>query len=335
MFDPKRPTRLLPNFAGNACESLSDADRAKLWDAATRLVNSRGIAVRLTARLSRNVTGVSGRVSAVGHRAFGPSWDGMETRIQAAVERVLWRAHDVATFGVGRPGRRDPSIWTHRLSASLSGALSGFVGLPGLLLDIPVTTGLMLRSIAEIARDHGEDIGSADGKRACLEVLAQTDVPPDVSRAGVLGADQAQTDPSQGEDEAEIGYWSARAGLSHLTIAMLIRTAASRFGVTLSEKLLAQSIPVAGAAAGAGLNWVFMRYYQERARVHFTIRDVERRSGDPAGVRACFDRLVEQARALKQTGATIVDGDQSADSGAKDAADRAGMDNRADDGDAA
>jgi hypothetical protein len=226
----------------------------------------------------------------------------MEARIQAAVERVLWRAHDVATVGVGRPGARDPSIRLHRLSASVSGALSGFAGLPGLLLDVPVTTGLMLRSIAEIARDHGEDIASPEGKRACLEVLAQTDLSP-----GAPPRDLTQNDPAHDEDDAEIGYWSARAGLSHLTIALLIRTAAARLGVTLSEKLLAQSVPVAGAVAGAGLNWVFMRYYQERARVHFTIREVERRTGDPDGVRACFERLVAQARRLTRTGGGIVE----------------------------
>ena len=52
--------------------------------------------------------------------------------------------------------------------------MSGFAGLPGLLLDIPVTTTLMLRTIAGIAREHGEDIATGDGKRACLEVLAQS-----------------------------------------------------------------------------------------------------------------------------------------------------------------
>src|SRR6201999_889977 len=89
-----------------------------------------------------------------------------------------------------------------RLSASASGAMSGLAGLPGLLLDIPVTTALMLRSIAEIARHQGEDVASDECKRACLEVLA---------RHG----------PGDADDAAEVGYRSARAGLSHLTIAML------------------------------------------------------------------------------------------------------------------
>ena len=48
--------------------------------------------------------------------------------------------------------------------------------------------------------------------------------------------------------------------------------------MTLSSKLLAQTVPVAGALAGGGLNWVFMGYYQEMARVHFTIRAIERRT---------------------------------------------------------
>ncbi len=244
-------------------------------------------AVRLTGWLAQGVTNVSDRLEAVGHRVFGTAWDGVEAKVRDTIESVLWKAHDLATIGVGSKSSRDPWSKLHRLSASASGAMSGLVGLPGLILDIPVTTTLMLRSIAEIAREHGEDIASADGKRACLEVLAQNGLIP-------------------GGDETEAGYWSARAGLSHLTIAMLIRTAASRLGVTLSEKILAQAVPVAGAMAGAGLNWVFMGYYQEIARVHFTIRAVERRTGDPKGVRACFDRLIAQARGLKQTAAGAV-----------------------------
>ncbi len=284
MFDQARRARPTPNFSGLECQNLSDTDHAELWDAANRLVNAGGLAVRLTGWLSQGVTSVSDRLEAAGHRVFGAAWDGIETKVRDTIESVLWKAHDVATIGVRSKHSRDPWSKFHRLSASASGAVSGFAGLPGLVLDIPVTTTLMLRSIAEIAREHGEDIASADGKRACLEVLAQN---------GLI----------QGGEEAEAGYWSARAGLSHLTITMLIRTAASRLGVTLSEKILAQAVPVAGAMAGAGLNWVFMGYYQEIARVHFTLRAVERRTGDPAGARACFDRLVAQARGLKKTAA--------------------------------
>ena len=228
------------------------------------------------------MVGLAGHLDDAGRRVFGAAWDGVEAKVQSAVEEVLWRMHDLATIGIGARGNRVAPTKLHRLSASASGAVSGFAGLPGLLLDIPVTTTLMLRTIAGIARQHGEDIATDDGKRACLEVLAQSG-------------------PRAEAEETEAGYWSARASLGHLTIAALIRTAAARLGVTLSEKLLAQAVPVAGAVAGAGLNWIFMGYYQELAHVHFTIRAVERRAADPASIRGCFDRLVEQARTMNGT----------------------------------
>ena len=284
MPDPFPRAKIIPDFSGNACQGHTPEDQEKLWDAANRLVNARGLAVRLTGWLSQHVQSAAGGLDALGHRVLGAAWDGVEHKVRDAVEAVLWKAQDVAAIGLGEKGEKDSWSWLNRFLASASGALSGFAGLPGLLFDVPVTTTLMLRSIAEIARDHGEDIASENGRRACLEVLAQGGPRPE-------------------GDDAEIGYWSTRAGLSHLSIAALTRTVAAQLGVRLSETLLARVVPVAGAVAGGGLNWVFMGYYQEMARVHFTLRQVERHTGDPAGVRTCFDRLVAQAGALKKTGA--------------------------------
>ena len=278
----------LPDFSGNACQGHSPEDQEKLWDAANRLVNARGLALKMTAWLAQRLHGAAGGLESLGHRILGTAWDGVESKAREAVEEVLLKAHDLATIGLGKHGQKDSWVWLNRLVSSISGAVSGFAGLPGLLVDIPVTTTLMLRSIAEIAHEHGEDIASEEGRRACLEVLAQGG-------------------PKTEDDEVEISYWSTRAGLSHLPIAMLTRTVAAQLGVRLSETLLARMVPVAGAVAGGGLNWVFMGYYHEMARVHFTLREIERRTGDAAGVRICFDRLVAQASALKggKSGVTI------------------------------
>ena len=43
-----------------------------------------------------------------------------------------------------------------------------------------------------------------------------------------------------------------------------------------------------------------MDYYQRMARVHFTIRALERRH-DPDAVRACFDSLVRAAKLLRSS----------------------------------
>jgi hypothetical protein len=53
----------------------------------------------------------------------------------------------------------------------LSGALGGFWGLPGLLVELPVSTILMLRAIAAVARKEGEDLETAEARWACLEVF--------------------------------------------------------------------------------------------------------------------------------------------------------------------
>jgi len=55
-------------------------------------------------------------------------------------------------------------------------------------------------------------------------------------------------------------------------------------------------VPVAGAVAGGVLNYAFTDYYQTMARIQFCLRGLDRRTGQPAAVRASFARMVEAAR---------------------------------------
>jgi hypothetical protein len=56
--------------------------------------------------------------------------------------------------------------------SGVSGAVGGFFGLPALALELPVSTTLLLRAIADIARSEGEPIKSTESRLACLEVFA-------------------------------------------------------------------------------------------------------------------------------------------------------------------
>jgi hypothetical protein len=188
----------------------------------------------------------------------------------------------MATFGLAETPRilrpkKPKSNPLHKLAATASGIASGFIGLPGVLFDIPFTTTAILRSIAEVARDFGEDITSEETKRVCLEVLA-------------FGG------PNAADDETEIGYWATRIGMNHIAVNLLIKSAASRFGMVVSEKILAQAVPLAGAIAGGALNYAFTDYYQSMARVQFCLRALDRRTGQPAQVRSCFTSMVQAAR---------------------------------------
>jgi hypothetical protein len=278
----------IPDSLAGAADFLTAHEQTSLWRAAILMADSRGPVMRLTALFGRRIEALRTRISRTGERIGGAAWAELTQRAQDAVEDTLWNSYNLVTLGltamprIARPPRPRGNA-AHRLAAAASGVASGFVGLPGVLFDIPFTTSTILRTIAEVARDSGEDIAEEDTKRACLEVLA-------------FGG------PSSVDDETEIGYWATRVGMNHFAINLLVKAAAGRFGLVLSEKLLAQAVPIAGAVTGGALNYAFTEYYQSMAQVHFCLRGLDRRTGQPAAVRACFAQMVAAARDRRRIG---------------------------------
>jgi hypothetical protein len=254
---------------------MDDSDQKTLEWAADTLVNQRSLVMRI----ADMVGGGMDRVTRMGGHLVSV---GLREKFDALVEDAMWRGYRVAILGLRPEAGRRPALWLAKAMVSASGAVSGFVGLPGLAVDLPMTTTLILRSVAEVARASGEDIGSDDTRRACLEVFA-------------FGG------PASEDDEAEKGYWAARMALNFLPTERLVVQAARVFGTAVSQKLLAQAVPGIGALAGGGLNYMFMDYYQQMARVHFALRALERRH-DPQMIRAEFDALVRAARARRRVG---------------------------------
>jgi hypothetical protein len=156
----------------------------------------------------------------------------------------------------------------------ITGGIGGFFGIPALSLELSLTTAFMLRSIAEVARDEGEDVQSLDTRLACLEVFA-------------LGG--------HGEN---LQYYAVRSYLAKLTrdvsryviehgalnasspiVARLVGEIAARFGFAVSNRIAASIVPVVGAVGGASVNVIFTDHFQRLARGHFTIRRLEREHG--------------------------------------------------------
>jgi hypothetical protein len=265
-----------PDTTDNACGGLSDADRARLAEAAGILLDARGMVIRTSEWLGGRLHGLGRRFADLGPHLLGEDW---QARYQALVEGALHNAYRIGTLGLDATSGNRPRRRASRLTAAATGGASGFIGAPGIAADLPITTCLMLRSIARIARSHGEDLTSADTRQACIEVFA-------------FGG------PEMADEDIDIAWWTIRGSLSHASITLLIRQVAARFGVVLSQKYLAQTVPLIGAAAGSTLNYVFMDYYQRMARVHFSLRELERRH-DPHAVRACFEGLLRAARSRR------------------------------------
>jgi len=250
---------------------FSAEDEAALRAAVRQLQASRGLVIRGADLMA----GLMGSAAALGWRRLRMSPE-MGAKLRGIAEVALRRAFDVAVLGV-ESGGWTGSARQGRMIAATSGALGGFIGLAGFLPDATVTTLLVMRSIAAIAQEEGEDMSDPMARQACLEVFA-------------FGS------PSlDGADENEAGYWGARMVMQGRPIVMILSEVAGRYGIRISEKFAMQAVPVVGAVGGAVINTVFLNHYRNLARVHFTIRRLERRYGG-ADVRAAAQQMARATR---------------------------------------
>lgn len=214
---------------------------------------------------------------------------GGQVVVHKAVEKALSSALAVALRTLPRE-RGGGGNALHRAMVGATGAVGGFFGMAGLAAELPVSTTLMLRSIAEIARAKGEDLERTEARLECLAVFA-------------LGGH------SRADDAAESAYFAVRAALAralaeaaeHLAarglaarggpvVARLVAQIAGRFEAVVGEKLAVQAMPIVGSASGAAINLAFIAHFQAMADGHFTVRSLERRHGREA-VRSAYDRL--------------------------------------------
>jgi hypothetical protein len=241
----------------------------------------------LRAKLVLEYPGIAARVAElIGY----PIERGIEN-LPPSVQRTIARATRTAlTLGLRiavstldkRPGATASPLF-HKLAGSMAGAAGGFLGLLALPAELPLSTVIILRSIADIARSEGEDLHEVESRLACLEVLA-------------LGGGREESYRS-----AETGYYAARLGLAqsfkkavaHVgqhglgkklapPVADWLTRIAARFSVQVSQELVAKAIPFVSAASGAAINALFVQHFQDVARAHFTIRRLERRYGAAA-----------------------------------------------------
>jgi hypothetical protein len=246
---------------------LESKDLEALRDAVNVLENP-GLAVQITNLIGKPI-----------EYAVNALPDSVSRRIGDATRSALQSSLRVAVSTMNSEPGVTPSNTMHKILTTLGGAVGGAFGLPALAIELPVSTSIILRSMADIARGEGENIRSVETQLACLEVFA-------------LGSRTAA------DDGAETGYYATRLALARIVseaagfiaanglveegapaIVQLISKVASRFSAAVSEKFAAQSVPIIGAAGGAAINLVFINHFQDMARAHFTVRRLDRKYG--------------------------------------------------------
>jgi len=204
----------------------------------------------------------------------------LQKAVHAATEAALMKALDVAVRTLGAHKPRASSDRLHKLGAATSGAIGGAFGIAALGIELPVSTTLILRSIADIAAAEGEDPRHLDTKLACLTVFALGSTRDKSDDAGESAYFASRSALATAVTEAS--RYLAEKGLSKSGAPALLRLVAliaSRFGIVVSQKTAAQMIPVIGAAGGAMINTLFIGHYQDMARGHFIVRRLEKIHG--------------------------------------------------------
>ena len=235
---------------------------------AKALLENPGLAAKITHLLGSPI-----------EKGFALLPDDWKMTVGGITRRALSKAVQAAVLTMKDvPGKTASNTW-HKLAVVTTGGFGGFFGLPALAVELPVSTTIMLRSIADIARSESEPISSIASKIACVEVFAL---------GGATMADNA----------SESGYFAVRAALSQSVtnaaeyiarkgvtdkgapaLVRLIVQIAERFSIQVSEKAAAQAIPAIGAAGGAMINTIFIDHFQDMARGHFIVRRLERKYG--------------------------------------------------------
>ena len=172
---------------------------------------------------------------------------------------------------------QDASSFLHKALAAASGAAGGVFGAASLPVELPVSTTIMLRSIADIARSEGEDLSKPEAALACIEVFALGGQSDEALEGGYF-AMRAFLATSV-TDAAKFIIRKGAADQSAPVIVRFISQIAARFGIVVSEKVAAQAIPIVGALGGAVVNYAFIDHFQRIARGHFIVRRMERLYG--------------------------------------------------------
>ena len=257
--------------------SVADSDREALA-AAVRRLESPSLAGRLAA--------LAGKPVGLLQRALPAA---ASTGVAKLAKHALERALDVALFSL-RNRRIAGGRKLHSGLACTSGAIGGAFGLAALAVELPVSTTIMLRAIAAIAQEEGEDLEDPRTELACLEVFALGG--PTTDETGVE-ADYFAVRAILARGLVEIADFGIDKGVVRESAPLLVRfltQIASRFGVVVSQKVAAQAVAVVGAVGGAAVNLAFIEHFQDVARGHFTVRRLERAYGVDA-VRGEYDRI--------------------------------------------
>lgn len=156
--------------------------------------------------------------------------------------------------------------------AGAEGAAAGFVGLPGLIADIPALITLSLRTIHKIGLCYGFECKSEQDKKLILAIMSAAGANTVEEKAISVALLQrmnvliAKTTWKKIAEKAMENKYGIEAAI------IVVKTLAKQLGINLTKRKTLQAIPAIGSGVGAAMNvafiqdiaWAARRTFQER-----------------------------------------------------------------------
>lgn len=229
------------------------------------------------------------------------------TTIAVVSERAIQKAMIAAVKSLPKDqpvtNRDEESLLSsriHRGLTTLTGAAGGLLGLPALAIELPVTTVLILRAISDQARLFGHDLNDLETRLECLMVFTMGvpdstgefvdkmsgDTSPQKRSIASYFLTRASFVGTMREAVSVLGAFTAKELASTIErgaapmFARLAANVAEKFQVRVSQKVMAEGVPLIGAFGGGALNYAFTDFFVKCARYHFGIRALEKKHGE-------------------------------------------------------
>jgi hypothetical protein len=238
----------------------------------------------------------------------------VQDRIGMASEKALRKSLEFAHTTLHTPEEKEicleslkiesyHSRLAHNLATATTGAMGGFFGELGFLVELPISTTLIMRSILAQGQSYG-NFSKEELITNSLYIFS-------------LGSSKSKAD-----DEMDTAYYTSRFAMDQAIkkaaeylavhghratlrnaeagtapiLFELISKVAKRFNITISEKMLAKSVPVIGAVGGASINFAFTNFFTLSAKYHFGIIYLEKKYGKEI-VEKQYSLLAQESKA--------------------------------------
>lgn len=230
----------------------------------------------------------------------------MHQAIEASLKKALQISIETIKAPEGKvPAWKDASIRTrhrallHTAAVTTTGAISGAIGISALLVELPISTSIILRAISSVAQEWGHDLRSPETQLQCLYIF---------SLGSALSSKDDELDTTYlasriayqrllGEAAAFMGTHGTKDLLLALdqgapVLVRLLGLLTPAFERTVLKKFVSKALPVIGAAGGAAINAAFCHYFTQAARYHFGLLFLEQKYGTEM-VRKGYGRIAE------------------------------------------